>query len=143
MDVEACDLDVVNDDGGVKKLMPVEDVEGEAVDGDHGLVAVNVVGVELEAGAGDLETVGEGGVELIELDAAVEAGAEGFNDFGFEQWAGAMQIDVAGDEGGNDEDDDDGADPEKSDHERVMAAAPRDGWGYGFVHGSAHSHHLF
>src|ERR1700728_3678610 len=59
MDVEAGDLDAVDDDGGMEKLMPVEDVEREMVDGDHGLVGVEMVGVEFEAGAGDLEAVDE------------------------------------------------------------------------------------
>jgi hypothetical protein len=54
-----------------------------------------------------------------------------------------VQVDIAGDEGGDGEDEEDGANPEKSDHERVMAATAADGRGYGFVHGSAHSHHLF
>ena len=143
MDVEAGDLDVVDDDGRVEELMPVEDAEGEAVDGNHGVVAVEVVGVELEACAGDLEAADKSGVELVELDAAVEAGAEGFNDFGFEHGAGAMEIDVAGDEGGDGEDEEDGGGPEKGDGEGMMTAAALDGRGYGFVDVRAQNDRLF
>jgi len=40
-------------------------------------------------------------VEGPEVNAAVEAGAEGVDDFFFEQGAGAVEKDVAGDEGGD------------------------------------------
>ena len=125
VNAEAGDLDVVDDDGGMQELMPVEDAEAEVVNGDHGLIAVEVVGVELESVAADLESAGEDGVELVELDAAVETGAEGFNDFGFEHGCGAAEKDVAGNESGDSEDGEDGADPEKSDDEAMMAAAMR------------------
>ena len=86
-----------------------------------------MIGVEFEAGAGDLEAIDEGGVELIELDAAVEAGAEGVDDFGLKRGAGAVQEDVAGDESRDDEDGCDGAEPQKSDDEGVMTARGRAG----------------
>ena len=38
--------------GGVEELAPVEDAEGEAIDLDEGIGHVEVVGIELEAGAG-------------------------------------------------------------------------------------------
>ena len=131
MDGEAADLDVVDDDGGVQELAPVEDAEAEVVDGDQGLMAVEVVGVELEAVAGDLEAAGEDHVELGEFDAAVEAVAEGLDNFGFEHGAGATEEDVAGDERGDGEDSEDGADPQKSDNKAMMAAAT-DGRSGGF-----------
>jgi hypothetical protein len=109
----------------MQELMPVEDAEAEVVNGDHGLIAVEVVGVELESVAADLESAGEDGVELVELDAAVETGAEGFDDFGFEHGCGAAEKDVAGNESGDSEDGEDRADPEESDDEAMMAAAMR------------------
>jgi hypothetical protein len=51
-----------------------------------------------------------------------------------------VQIDIPGDERGDNKDDEDGADPQKSDYERVMTASPRDWLGYGFVHLRAHSY---
>jgi hypothetical protein len=93
------------------------------IDGEHGLVAVEVVGVELETAAGDLEAAVEDGAELVELNAAVEAGAEGLDDFGFEKRLGAAEKDIAGDESGDGKDREDGADPKESDNEAVMAAA--------------------
>ena len=108
--------------GGVEELAPVEDAEGEAIDLDEGIGHVEVVGIELEAGAGDLESAQESGVELVELDAAVKAGAEGFDDFGFEGGAGAMQEDVGGDDGRDEEDEADGDDPEENGEEGAMTA---------------------
>jgi len=122
MDIEAGDLDAIDDQRSVEKLVPVVDAEGEAIDLDEGIGHVEVVGIELEAGAGNLETAQEGGVELVELDTAVKAGAEGFDDFGFEGGAGAMQEDVGGDDGRDDQDEEDGDDPEESDQEGAMTA---------------------
>ena len=122
MDVEAGDLYAVDDQRRVEKLAPVVDAEGEAVDLDEGIGHVEVIGIELEAGAGDLEAAKEGGVKLVELDAAVKAGAEGFDDFGFERGAGAMQEDVGGDDGRDEEDGEDGDDPEESEQEGAMTA---------------------
>ncbi len=120
-DGEAADLDVVNEERRAEELAPAEDAEGEAVDGDEGLVAGEVVGVELESGAGDLEAFEEGDLELVELDAAVKAGAEGVNDFGFEDGIGVVEKDFAGDEGGDDEHGDDGADPDEDAAEPALA----------------------
>ena len=122
MDVEAGDLDAIDDQGSMEKLTPVEDAEGEAIDLDDGVVHVEVVGIELEAGAGDLEAAEEGGVELVELDAAIEAGAEGLDDFGFEDGAGAMEENVGGDDGCDEQDDADGDDPEENGEEGAMTA---------------------
>lgn len=138
VDAEAGDLDVVDDDGGMEELVPVEDAEAEVVDGDHGFVAVKVVGVELEAVAGNLEAIGEDHMEFGELDAAVEAVAEGLNDFGFEHGAGAVEEDVAGNEGGDGENGEDGGDPEERNDKWVMTAPAR-GRAYGIDRLSAHS----
>ncbi len=141
MDVEAGDLDAVDDEGSVEELMPVVDPEREMVNGDHRLGAVEVVGVEFEAGTGDLESTKERGMELVELDAAVEAGAEGLDDFGLEHGAGAMQEDVGGDDGCDDEDGDDGDGPEENEQEDAMAPGAREGRGWPASR-STHSFHL-
>jgi len=135
MDVEAGDLDTVDEHGRLEELAPVIGVEGEVVDLDEGVAAVEVVGIELEAGAGDFETADEVDVEGVELDAAVETGAEGFDDFGFEHGADAVQEDIGGDERGDDEDGEDGGGPEKNEHEGAVTAAL--GGSNGFVHVSA------
>ncbi len=122
VDIEAGDLDAVDDQRGMEKLAPVVDAEGEAVDLNEGVGHVEVVGIELEARTGDLEAAKEGGVELVELDAAVKAGAEGFDDFGFERGACAMEEDVGGDDGRDEEDDEDGDDPEDRNQEGAMTA---------------------
>ena len=135
MDVEAGDLDTVDEHGRLEELAPVIGVEGEVVDLDEGVAAVEVVGIELEAGAGDFETADEVDVEGVELDAAVETGAEGFDDFGFEHGADAVQEDIGGNEPGDDEDGEDGGGPEKNEHEGAVTAAL--GGSNGFVHVSA------
>ena len=122
MDIEAGDLNAIDDQRGVEELTPVVDAEGEAVDLDEGIGHVEVIGIELEAGAGDLEAAKEGGVELIELDAAVKAGAEGFDDFGLERGACAVQEDVGGGDGRDEQDEEDGDDPEENSEEGAMTA---------------------
>ena len=84
-----------------------------------------MVGKELESVAGDLEAAGKDSVELGELDAAVETGAEGFDDLRFKDGFGAMEEDVAGNEGRDGEDRENGADPEEGHDETVMAAPLR------------------
>jgi hypothetical protein len=54
-----------------------------------------------------------------------------------------MEIDVAGDEGGDGEDEEDGGGPEKGDGEGMMTAAALDGRGYGFVDVRAQNDRLF
>jgi len=121
VDGEAVDLDVVDEDGRAEELAPAENAEGEMVDGDERGVDLEVVGVKLQSGAGNLEAFEQGDLELIELDAAVKAGAEGLNDFGFEHGAGAMEEDIAGNEGRDDHDGQDGADPDEDAAEAALA----------------------
>lgn len=127
-DGESCDLDVMDEDRSAEELAPAEDAEGEAIDSDHGAVAGEVVGVELEPGAGDLEAFKEGNLEFVEFDAAVKAGAEGFDDFRFQDGTGAVEEDVAGDEGRDDEDGEDGANPDEDAAEPAVAVKGG-GWG--------------
>jgi len=81
-------------------------------------------------------------MELVELDAAVEAGTEGFDDLGFEERAGAMQIDVAGNDGGKGEDEKDGRGPENGEHDGMMAMPTTDRGRCRFVHMNTQSFHL-
>ena len=114
VDGETANLDAIDDNGSRDELTPSVSVEGEALDLDEGIGHVEVVGVELEAGSVDFKAFDQGDVEAVELDTAVETGAEGFNDFFFEDGAGAVEQNVARYQESNDEDGGDGAQPEKN-----------------------------
>jgi len=95
-DVHAADvhgLDEEASDAGAKVEVP---------DGDERVVGAGgddvVRGIDAQAAAGDLQAVQQRDVERVQLDLALEAGAEGFDDAAFEDGAGMMQHDLSDDD---------------------------------------------
>jgi len=78
----------------------------ELLDGDERLVVavgeLIVLREDAEAASGDLEAADDADLQVVELDFAVESGAQGFDDPTLEDWAGVCEDDLNDDDESDD-----------------------------------------